>query len=131
MDMEGMAVMEDMLRGRRIRKAIWFACNTLYGVQLYASKLQLKDRVRLLRCMTNNEKDTGCRGGALAAQGTNMMAFSTKTGKYRRNTIACGTYQQSCTFLARKVLPLTIGVTCMKREVESRTCGLTFESKHI
>jgi hypothetical protein len=31
MDMEGMAVMEDMLRGKRIRKAIWFACNTLYG----------------------------------------------------------------------------------------------------
>ena len=56
--------------------------------------------------MTNNEKDTGCRGGALAAQGTNMMemlriaALPTKSGKYRRNTIAFGTYQQSCTFLA-------------------------------
>jgi len=68
--------------------------------------LQLEDRARLLWCMTNNEKDTGCRGGALAAQGTNMMemlriaALPTKSGKYRRNTIVCGTYQQSCTFLA-------------------------------
>lgn len=71
MDMEGMAVMEDMLRGRKIRKAIRFTCNTLYGVQLCASKLQLEDRARLLWCMTNDGKDTGCRGGALAAQGTN------------------------------------------------------------
>jgi hypothetical protein len=48
MDMEGMAVMEDMLRGRRIRNGIWFAYNTLCGVRLWVSKLQLEDRAMLL-----------------------------------------------------------------------------------
>jgi len=43
-----------------------------------------------------------------------IAASPTKAIKYYRNTVACGTYQQSCTFLGRKVLPLTIEVAGMK-----------------
>ena len=47
-------------------------------VQLWASKLQLEDMVRLLCCMTNDEKDMGC---------TNMMEMLRIAGSpawYRR-----------------------------------------------
>jgi hypothetical protein len=57
-------------------------------------------------------------------------SFPNKAGKYRGNTIACGTYQQSCTFLGESP-SIDHWSGLHKREVESRIPSSTPESKHI
>jgi hypothetical protein len=79
-------------------------------VQLWASKLQLEDKARLLCCMTNDEKDMGC---------TNMMEMLRIAGSpawYRRQQLPIPPKQDIWDGISRNLVP-EIALTSLLRDL--------------